>query len=271
MATANENIRDAMIRHQIGLIRALGSLSKKIIEELRKSEKEIRKQIERCLSEIKGRGFDVGPTTTTRLLEIERQLRDLLGKIHRVIQEDTRKFIGEIAFREPVFVKNVIEDALPVIVNFGVPNTFVLREILSHPPVDGKILGDWLKKFEENDVERMMEEIRKGLVQGGSIPQITRRIFGTTRFNGQDSVRMISRRGAETLARTVSNGIANQARQAFFRQNASLIKSEVYTAILDNRTTVICASLDGHVFPPRPAMTSPSRTGSRSAPARLPP
>ena len=248
MATANENIRDAMIRHQIGLIRASGTLSKQIIKELRKSEKEIRERIERRLAEINERGSDLGPTTTRRLLEIERQLRDLLGKTHRVIQEDTEKFMEELAIREPVFVKNVIEDALPVIVNAGVPNTIVLREIVKHQPVDGRILGDWLRKFEENDVERMMDEIRKGLVQGEGIPQITRRIFGTTRLNGQDGVRAISRRGAETLARTVSNGIANQARQAFFRQNASLIKSEVYTATLDNRTTVICASLDGQAF-----------------------
>ena len=198
MATANENIRDAMIRHQIGLIRASGTMSKKIIEELRKSEKEVRQLIDQRLGDIQERGIDLGPTTTNRLLEIERQLRDLLGETHRVIQEDTQKFMEELALREPVFVKNVIEDVLPVIVNFGVPNTFVLREIVSHTPVDGRILGDWLKKFEENDVERMMEEIRRGLVQGEGIPQITRRIFGTTRLNGQDGVRAISRRGAET-------------------------------------------------------------------------
>ena len=59
MATANESIRDAMIHHQIGLIRASGTLSKQIIVEQRKSEKEVRKQIERRLSEIHERGFDV--------------------------------------------------------------------------------------------------------------------------------------------------------------------------------------------------------------------
>ena len=248
MATANENIRDAMIRHQIGLIRASGTLSKQIIAELRKSEKEVRKQIERRLAEIRERGFDVGPTTTTRLLEIERQLRDLLGKTHRVIQEDTRKFMEELALREPVFVKELIEDALPVIVNFGVPPARVLREIVRTSPIDGKVLRDWLKKFEADDVDRMMDEIRRGLVQGESVQQIGRRIFGTTRLDGRDGSRMISRRGAEMLARTVTNGIGNQARQAFFQENAKLIQSEVYTATLDNRTTVICASLDGQKF-----------------------
>ena len=264
MATANENIRDAMIRHQIGLIRASGTLSKQIIKQLRASEKEIRKQIERRLAEIKDRGSDVGPTTTTRLLEIERQLRDLLGKTHRVIQEDTRKFMGEIALREPVFVKELIEDALPVIVNFGVPPARVLREIVRTSPIDGKVLGDWLKKFEENDVERMMDEIRRGLVQGEGIPQITRRIFGTTKLDGRDGSRMISRRGAEMMARTVTNGIGNQARQAFFKENASLIQFEVYTATLDNRTTVICASLDGQKFKVGVGPISPLHPSCRS-------
>ncbi len=222
-----------------------GRLSKQIIAELRANEKEVRAEIEGRLKEIRERGSDVGPTTTRRLLEIERQLRDLLGLKHRVIQNDTKKFLEELAIREPVFVKDLIEDALPVIVTFGVPPARVLREIVEASPIDGKDLGSWLVKFEADDVDRMMDEIRRGLVQGQSIQQIGQRIFGTTRLNGQNGSRMISRRGAEMLARTMANGIANQARQAFFKENESLIKSEIYTATLDNRTTVICASLDG--------------------------
>ena len=80
-------------------------------------------------------------STTTRLLEIERQLRDLLGKTHRVIQEDTRQFMEELEIREPVFVKDLVEDALSVIVNFGVPPARVLREIVRTSPVDGKVPG----------------------------------------------------------------------------------------------------------------------------------
>ena len=248
MPTANEIIRDALIRHQIGTIRASGTLSKQIIAELRKSEKEIRQVITDRLADIEERGTDPGPTTTARLLEIERQLRDILGVAHRQIQQSTQSFLEELALREPVFVQNVIEEALPVIVNFGVPPANVLREIVSVSPIDGKILDDWLKKFEADDLDRMMDEIRRGLVQGESVQQIARRIFGTTRLNGRDGSRMISRRGAETLARTLTNGIGNAARQSFFKLNGNLIQAEVYTATLDNRTTPVCASLDGRRF-----------------------
>jgi SPP1 gp7 family putative phage head morphogenesis protein len=52
-------------------------------------------------------------------------------------------------------------------------------------------------------------------------------------------------RSAETLSRTLTNGIANQAKIDFYTVNNDIINSVVYTATLDGRTSIICASLDG--------------------------
>ena len=64
MATANERIRDAVIRHQIGVVRASGTLSRKIIALLKRTEKELRRKIDRRLQRIEDRGIDPGPETT---------------------------------------------------------------------------------------------------------------------------------------------------------------------------------------------------------------
>lgn len=248
MATANETIRDAFIRHQIGMIRASGSLSRDIIKLLEESEAELRKAIDERLAGIVERGAEMGPTTTQRLLEMEAQLRAILEIPHREINETISGFLGDLAEREPTFIKNVLEDALPVIVNLGVPPAAVLRELITYTPLDGKVLNDWLIKFEADHLENIMDEVRRGITQGETNRQIARRIFGTQAADGADGARIRTMRGAQTLARTLTNGVGNHARQAFYAENAALIQAEVYTATLDNRTTVICGSLDGKAF-----------------------
>jgi SPP1 gp7 family putative phage head morphogenesis protein len=57
-----------------------------------------------------------------------------------------------------------------------------------------------------------------------------------------------TRYSAERLTRTVTNGISNGAQQEFFKANADIIAYEVYMAILDGRTSVICGSLDGNRY-----------------------
>ena len=57
-------------------------------------------------------------------------------------------------------------------------------------------------------------------------------------------------RSAETLARTGAQHYAVQAREALFDENEDIITGYYYSATLDNRTTIFCASNDGKVFKP---------------------
>ena len=245
MATANENIRDAMIRHQIGVIRASGSLSRKIIAQLRRSERELRRKINQRLKGIKERGIDLGPETTSRLLDRESEIREILKIPQREITAEVSKFLNDLARREPVFIKNLIAQELPIIINFGLPPARQLREIVRDQPIDGRLLGDWINEFHEDDIKRMSEEIRRGLTLGESTQQIGRRIFGTA---GQGGARKVTRTEAESIARTTANAVANKARQAFSKENKRFIRLEVWLATLDSRTCIKCGKLDGSRF-----------------------
>jgi len=143
----------------------------------------------------------------------------------------------------------VLNDNLDVLVDYRMPSAQLLRSIVRAQPMQGRVLRDWMKQFEAGDRRRMMEQIRIGLVQGESVRNISRRIFGTSRLQGRDGARQITRRGADILARTTTNAILNKARTAFAEENKDLIQAEVYTATLDSRTTIQCASLDGRRFP----------------------
>jgi SPP1 gp7 family putative phage head morphogenesis protein len=205
-------------------------------------------RISRRLQKILDEGADPGTETTKRLLALEEEIRAILGIPHRELEEKVRAYLGEIATREPVFVKEMIQGELPVIVSFSLPSAATLRAIVQFSPIDGFVLSDWLKKMDEDDVARAMAEIRRGMALGESVRTIASRL----RKHGD-----FTKRGAELLVRTASITIASQARSEFFKANAAIIKEEVWVATLDSLTCPWCGKLDGQSFPvgtgPHPA------------------
>jgi hypothetical protein len=49
--------------------------------------------------------------------------------------------------------------------------------------------------------------------------------------------------------RTAANLTGSVARNATYRANSDVLKGEEYSAVLDGRTTITCASLDGKIYP----------------------
>lgn len=80
-----------------------------------------------------------------------------------------------------------------------------------------------------------------GYQNGLTVNQIARDIKATT--DG------LLQREAETLARTGMSHYANGARDVMARDNRDIIIGRVFSATFDNRTTLICRSLDGNFYP----------------------
>lgn len=128
------------------------------------------------------------------------------------------------------------------------PNSTLLNAIAEHQPFQGRILEKWIRDLNNTDTNRMMDQIRIGMVNGEGEKQITRRIFGTATQNFRDGTRSLTKRNVEGIARTAVNFISNQARQEVYAANRAIIPEEIYVATLDGRTTIICMGLDGQVF-----------------------
>lgn len=114
-------------------------------------------------------------------------------------------------------------------------------------PFQGKLLRDWLSEAEEGAARRVRDAIRMGYVEGESVAQIKARVR---------QIMPMSRRGAEAMVRTAINHTAQATRAQIFDANADIIEGEMWNAILDGRTTLICQGRDGKVYPlgkgPRP-------------------
>lgn len=248
MATSNEEIRDELTRHKIGIIRFGNGFAKRITTILNRAEPELRVKLKARLDRIAALGYDPGPATTKRLIKTAKLVKELndptFADINRLVREE---LVG-LAKGESIFMANVISSSLPVVYDVVLPSPRALRGIVFARPIENEVLAQWLRRYQVGDQRRIMDEIRQGLVFSETPTQISRRIFGTRALNGTDGAREITRRGAQTLAQTATSAIQNGVYQEIYKQNKRIIKSELYVATLDSRTTPICQSLDGQVF-----------------------
>jgi SPP1 gp7 family putative phage head morphogenesis protein len=113
--------------------------------------------------------------------------------------------------------------------------------------VEGASLTTWFPKLATDTAFRIQREVAKGVLQGETIPQLARRLLATDGLGGV--VTKAARQQATTLVRTATTAISAEAqRLTFAAQDTAVTGSYQYVATLDERTTVICATLDGRIF-----------------------
>ncbi len=244
MATANENFRDALLRHQIGLLRLSGSIRNEVWSLLDATEQDLVEQIRR---KIKPGGRT--PGNVKRLQALERAIVGIRGGAWGDVSKLWKKEFTDLALQQPQFIASALLTSHPLSFDLALPSPQLLKTIVTARPFDGKILRDWSRGVASSDLGRIMDEINIGLTQGESNKAIARRVVGTRAQKGADGVTAIARRDAAAITRTATNHVSNQANREFFKENEDVFSAEIYTATLDGRTTPVCRSLDGRRFP----------------------
>lgn len=237
---ANEAFFDALVRHQIGLLRLSGRVRNRVLAILDETERDISEQIRRRLA--------AGRSTSRQeaLIKTITAIRSDAWKKAAVVW---REEMLEIVKAEPEFLEEAVRTTSPAILNIVLPPVALLRTIVTQRPFEGQVLRDWSSGIRRADLRRMESQIRIGITQGESAAAIARRIVGTVRQRGRNGVTEITRRQAAGITRTAVNAMANQAKREFYKANSDLFEEELYVATLDARTTPICRSLDGETFP----------------------
>ena len=95
--------------------------------------------------------------------------------------------------------------------------------------------------------------------------QITKRVVGTKALQYKDGVTALNMRQAQALVSTAVAHTANEARQTFYGANDDLIKGVQWVSTLDARTTPICQSRDGTIYPVDSGPRPPAHFRCRSA------
>jgi len=257
--TANDEIRDRAIAHQIYLLRYESGVTRKILKVLSQADKDLISQ----LSDLE---------STMSIAEIDTRLegiRNIISASWDYASLDLENELAALVEYEANHQEQVIRDSTPVELNIVSPSAETLIAAVESKPFEGKILKEWIDKLDEDSYIRIRDAVRMGIVEGESYGQITKRVIGTKALNYSDGVTALNMRQAQALVSTAVAHTANEARQTFYGANDDLIKGVQWVSTLDARTTPICQSRDGTVYPVDSGPRPPAHFRCRSATAPI--
>ena len=250
----NEVFLDKQIGHSITIERYKSGTVGKMIALLNRAEKDLIGQISSRLSAIEERGFDLGKDTTKRLDallgEITAKRKELYAGFESGLSQELIEYSGEeIAFQKKLAEITISQSLIK-------PTNAKIKAIVTSQPFRGRILKDWAAGLEANDVRRIHDAIKIGMIEGQTTDQIVRRVRGSRANQYKDGVLEISRREAQTVVRTSVAHVANRSREQLWSDNADIIEGVQWVSTLDSRTSSICRERDNKVYPvdkgPRP-------------------
>jgi SPP1 gp7 family putative phage head morphogenesis protein len=156
----------------------------------------------------------------------------------------------EILDMEPKIVASIVKKSLPksvvsALANKGMilfstePPILQLLQIANDPLGGPKHAAALIKRYGKA-VDKIRATLTTGLLNGDSIPAITRSIAGVLKKDISSGLTM--------LARTEVQRAATQANKELFGMNKDIIKSETWLSTLDTRVCIQCGNLDGEEF-----------------------
>lgn len=196
----------------------------------------------------------LGVSARYRAARLRRLIEELRPIVQRNIadwQRVVRQELADIGAQQARAVRGTIIDAmgggprmggLRISMDDGgvLPGVNFFKAILDDEPFRGLILREHAERLGARTTAALTAEVRMGMLAQETIPQVTRRM--------RRVVAGSSAREAEAIARTAVNHVATTARLETFRRNPGIVAGWQFVAVLDDRTTPICISLDGREF-----------------------
>lgn len=263
MTTANEELQDRVISHMIYLERYKASEVRRILRIL---DNDIIPDIE---AQIESRLKVLADTTqpSRRLKQLE-SLKALLTKVSdkmsASLYKEFVKDLTEFAAHEVSWQIEAMQKSLKVPLDFSFPAPALLAGLADKNPFAGFTLTEWFETLSKAQQTNLTREIQKSIVEGEPVAKTMQRVRGTRAMQYTDGVLNTTRRQAEAIVRSTVNHVTNQARQKLFAANKDIISGLKWTSTLDSRTSLICATLDGRVFPVDKGQRPPAHVNCRS-------
>lgn len=254
--TVNEQLLDRAIRHAHAIERYKAGEVRRIVRVLdEKVLPDLHAKLQARLERARLRGFDSSSRQTQRY-------RDLIAAIDEEVRVGVATLVSEakpalylLARHEAEWLVETIRTVVPVEIDLLAPSPQLLRSVVTSRPFQGRLLRQWWGSVSSATRARLREQLEIGISAGESVPSITSRFRKVTD---------VARRNVEAVVRTAVNHVTTHATSAVAEANRDIVKGEQVVATLDHRTTVICASLDGKVFPVGEGERSPFHVNCRT-------
>lgn len=239
--TANQDLFDAALRHQVALRRYSAGVLKRIQKLLEEADRDLTERLRLRL----GRVLADGDVTGERLKALLADIRAMRDAVHAQLRDLARGELSDLAALEGEWEHSIMSTALPVELVLASAPLGRLRAVVNSRPFQGRFLKDWFAGLARQEQEALQQAIRLGMTNGETLDDIVRRVVGTRANKYTDGILSITRRNAEAVMRTAINHVSTAARAEVWDANADIIYALRWTATLDGRTSAVCRARDG--------------------------
>lgn len=244
---ASAYLFDVLVRQQT----QLEGLKAQIIEDFDEVLRDIDTEVSAALASagvhsLDELRYDAFEVLLTRVETIVQNALEVFADSLKETLEETANHEAEFLFA--ALVAAIVDKGLVRGVEDGVP----WRGATTRPiQATGQLLDPYLDAWVANAVEGVEGLLRTAAAQGWTVQQAITRIRGTQAQNYKDGLLGKVYRNAATVVRTTVQHTSNAARYEIYTVNSDkrgIVLGYRWVSVLDNRTTVICRSLDGQVF-----------------------
>lgn len=249
MATAAERLSDELVRHAIDLERLEAGTAQKIVALLRGSDAAMAAALRERLK-IWG---ETGTANTARKAKSLQNLIDKTLAERRAVWTEVRQAVdGELTNTgklENQFQAEALEDSIGLEeVGVAAGTAAVTRRLSKGSPVEGARVIAHLRTIERAERETIRAAVQGGAVDGAKADDIVDGLRGTRSAGFKDGSLQTARRNLGTAVQTGMVALVNTVRQNVW-QESGIVAGQIWVAILDGRTTLICQSRDGRGTP----------------------
>lgn len=183
--------------------------------------------------------------TNARLRALLAQTRDTINSAYGDISDSNIKNLGKVSQAMAHSITNAVNEAVGVDVASVAFTAGQLKALADETYFMGRYLEEYWAEAGKKLYTNFTTEMRLGMLQGESIPQLTRRVVGTRAASYTDGLMNMPRYQAEAIVRTGTVGAANAGRTATYTENKDILNGVQWVATLDDRICPICMALDG--------------------------
>lgn len=262
MASANEQLLNKLVAHEIDVLGYGNALSKKVINILNKSDVTIFEKLRRILDEI-----PAGELNVKKLDKLMQTVFKSNSAAYSTAQNTIETELQDFTKQEVTYHKDMIEKVAPVQLKTVSPEQVFSAGMAQ--PFQGQLLSEFFSKLSQQKQTMINDAVRMGVIEGKTTNDIVKAIRGSRELDYKDGMLAITRRNADSVVLTAVGHFQNVAQEALYEANDDIIKGYRYTATLDTRTTELCASRDGNFYrigSAKPAIPAHYRCRSRYVP-----
>jgi len=204
----------------------------------------------------------------------EARIKAKLEYVERLVTSEFKEYTDRVteqidlfAVSEAGFIAETVSEVANV--TFVLPSETQLVAAVKARPFNNRLLKGYLDAFSKDQSALIRGAVSMGFYEGKTTQEIVRGIVGSKSLNFKDGTLNTSRTSVSNMVRTALSHTSSVARNKSYEDNADLIPYYEWVATLDGRTSPVCRSRDGKVFPVGKGPLPPAHINCRSTTAPL--